>query len=81
LTLPRPARDGYLTFTKEAVEITLLRSKSRVEPVAVKIPRADNPGLVAALDRHRWDHRGRANSVSSGAVISTTTEIGSRATA
>jgi integrase len=42
---------GYLQFTSEAVEITLLRSKARTEPVTVKIPRAENPGLVAALER------------------------------
>jgi site-specific recombinase XerC len=43
--------DGYLQLTNEAVEIILLRSKSRTEPVIVKIPRAENPGLVAALER------------------------------
>jgi integrase len=43
--------DGYLQLTNEAVEITLLRSKARTEPVTVKIPRAENPGLVAALER------------------------------
>jgi hypothetical protein len=43
--------DGYLKLTHEAVEITLLRSKSRTEPITVKIPREENPGLVAALDR------------------------------
>jgi site-specific recombinase XerC len=43
--------DGYLALTKEAVEVTLLRSKARTEPVTVKIPRAENPGLVAALER------------------------------
>jgi integrase len=43
--------DGYLQLTSEAVEITLLRSKARTEPVPVKIPRAENPGLVAALER------------------------------
>ena len=45
------AGDGYLQLTSEAVEITLLRSKARTEPVTVKIPRAENPGLVAALER------------------------------
>ena len=40
-----------MQLTNEAVEITLLRSKARTEPVAVKIPRAENPGLVAALER------------------------------
>ena len=43
--------DGYLQLTNEAVEITLLRSKARTEPVTVKIPRAENPGLVAAFER------------------------------
>ena len=43
--------DGCLQLTSEAVEITLLRSKARTEPVTVKIPRAENPGLVAALER------------------------------
>jgi hypothetical protein len=43
--------DGYLQLTNEAVEITLLRSKARTEPGTVKIPRAENPGLVAALER------------------------------
>jgi integrase len=42
--------DGYLALTSEAVEIVLLRSKARTEPVTVKIPRADNPLLVAALE-------------------------------
>jgi hypothetical protein len=43
--------DGYLRLAQEAVEITLLRSKARTEPVTVKIPRAENPGLIAALER------------------------------
>ena len=43
--------DGCLSLTSEAIEIVLLRSKARTEPVTVKIPRADNPGLVAALER------------------------------
>jgi integrase len=43
--------DGCLQLTHEAVEIILLRSKARTEPVTVKIPRAENPGLVAALER------------------------------
>jgi site-specific recombinase XerC len=43
--------DGYLALTSEAVEVTLLRSKARAEPVTVKIPRAENPGLVGAIER------------------------------
>ena len=43
--------DGCLSLTSEAIEIVLLRSKARIEPVTVKIPRADNPGLIAALER------------------------------
>jgi hypothetical protein len=43
--------DGYLQLTDRAVEIVLLRSKARTEPVSVLVPRAENPGLVAALER------------------------------
>jgi integrase len=42
--------DGYLQLTDKAVEIVLLRSKARTEPVTVLVPRAENPGLVAALE-------------------------------
>jgi site-specific recombinase XerC len=43
--------DGYLQLTDKAVEIVLLRSKARTEPCTVLVPRAENPGLVAALER------------------------------
>ena len=43
--------DGYLQLSEVAVEIVLLRSKSRTEVETVRIPRADNPGLVYALER------------------------------
>jgi integrase len=43
--------DGYLQLTEKAVEIVLLRSKARTEPVTVLVPRAENPGLVATLER------------------------------
>ena len=43
--------DGYLTITAEAIEIVLLRSKSRTEPTILRVPRAENPGLLAALER------------------------------
>jgi integrase len=43
--------DGYLVLTNEAVEIVLLRSKAQIEPVTTRVPRAENPGLVAALER------------------------------
>jgi integrase len=43
--------DGYLQLTDQAVEIVLLRSKARTEPAMVLVPRAENPGLVAALER------------------------------
>jgi site-specific recombinase XerC len=43
--------DGYLTLTDEAVEIVLLRSKARTDVSTVRVPRAENPGLVAALER------------------------------
>jgi len=43
--------DGYLQLTAEAVEIVLLRSKARTEPATVLVPRDNNPGLVAALER------------------------------
>jgi len=33
------------------VEIILLRSKARTEPATVLVPRVNNPGLVAALER------------------------------
>jgi len=33
------------------VEIVLLRSKARTEPATVLVPRENNPGLVAALER------------------------------
>jgi hypothetical protein len=35
----------------EAVEIVLLRSKARTDVSTVRVPRAENPGLVAALER------------------------------
>jgi hypothetical protein len=28
-----------------------LRSKAQIEPVTVRVPQAENPGLVAALER------------------------------
>jgi site-specific recombinase XerD len=43
--------DGYLRLTNEAVEIVLLRSNARTEPETVLVPRENNPGLVAALER------------------------------
>ena len=43
--------DGYLALSDEAVEIVLLRSKSRTEVSTVRVPREENRGLVAALDR------------------------------
>jgi hypothetical protein len=43
--------DGYLKLTEQAVEIVLLRSKARTEPVTVLVPRAENHRLVAALER------------------------------
>jgi site-specific recombinase XerD len=43
--------DGYLRLTDKAVEIVLLRSKARTEPVPVLVPREKNPGLIAALER------------------------------
>jgi len=43
--------DGYLQLTDKAVEIVLLRSMARTEPCTVLVPRAENPGLVAALER------------------------------
>jgi hypothetical protein len=43
--------DGYLQLTAEAIEIVLLRSKTRTEPATVLVPRENNPGLVAALER------------------------------
>jgi site-specific recombinase XerD len=43
--------DGYLRLTGEAVELVLLRSKARTEPATVLVPRENNPGLVAALER------------------------------
>lgn len=43
--------DGYLALTREAVEIVLLRSKARSEPAGVRIPRDENPLLVAALEQ------------------------------
>lgn len=43
--------DRYLQLTAEAVEIVLLRSKARTEPATVLVPRENNPGLVAALER------------------------------
>jgi len=33
------------------VEIVLLRSKARTELATVRVPRAENPGLVAAIER------------------------------
>jgi hypothetical protein len=42
---------GYLRFTNEAVEVVPLRSKARIEPATVLVPRENNPGLVAALER------------------------------
>jgi len=44
----RAAGDGYLRLTGEAV--VLLRSKARTEPATV-LPRENNLGLVAALER------------------------------
>jgi integrase len=43
--------DGYLQLTDQAVEIALLRSKARTDPTTVLVPRENNPGLVAALER------------------------------
>jgi site-specific recombinase XerC len=43
--------DGFLELTDQAIEVTLLRSKSGTEPATVRIPRPENPGLVAALER------------------------------
>jgi hypothetical protein len=43
--------DGHLRLTTEAVEIVLLRSKARTEPVMVLVPREHNPRLVAPLER------------------------------
>jgi hypothetical protein len=43
--------DGYLRLTDQAVEIVLLRSKARTEPVTVLVPRAENPRLLAAFER------------------------------
>jgi integrase len=43
--------DGYLRLTAEAVEIVLLRSKARTDPATVLVPRDNNPGLIAALER------------------------------
>jgi hypothetical protein len=43
--------NGYLQLTHEAVEIVLLRSKARTEPVTFKIPREHNPGLVPGVLR------------------------------
>jgi integrase len=43
--------DGYLTLSDEAVEIVLLRSKARTEISTVRVPRPENPGVVAAIER------------------------------
>jgi integrase len=43
--------DGFLALSSEAVEIVLLRSKARIEPTTVRVPRENNPGLVGALER------------------------------
>ena len=43
--------DGYLQLSDVAVEIVLLRSKSRTDVETVRIPRADNPGWVNALEQ------------------------------
>jgi len=43
--------DGYLRLTGEAVEVVLHRSKARTEPATVLVPRNNNLGPVAALER------------------------------
>jgi len=43
--------DGTLAIGIKAIEITLLRSKARSEPTLVRVPCAENPGLVDALLR------------------------------
>jgi hypothetical protein len=40
-----------LRLTAEAVEIVLLRSKTPTEPATMLVPRENNPGLVATLER------------------------------